>query len=282
LGNAAGTLLMYRAAFSLLLFCIVRISEIYDYRFVQFVRYVFPFALIVYWYPETYALGGNTDGVLPQSAFASNLDDFFARLDLTIFGCSPSIEFSKAIPQTAVAELMYFGYFAYYLIFAGMFTYLFYVRSSVAERAMFYVLCSFFIFYIIFVFVPVAGPQFYYPHPEGRTPDGYIFGSLMHLLQSMGEKPTGAFPSSHVGMTFIAMMLLYRHGRKYFYITLPVAIVLVASTVYIKAHYLVDVVAAFIVAPLIFILSRWIFGLFKRRDGGGGGGGAVKSPDHNS
>jgi membrane-associated phospholipid phosphatase len=85
----------------------------------------------------------------------------------------------------------------------------------------------------------------------------------MRFIQDMGEKPTGAFPSSHVGMTIIAMILLYGNARKYFYLILPVAIVLVASTVYIKAHYLIDVVAAIIVTPFIFILSKLFFKLFK-------------------
>jgi membrane-associated phospholipid phosphatase len=132
-----------------------------------------------------------------------------------------------------------------------------------AEKAMFYCLCSFFIFYIIFILVPVAGPQFYYSFPDNQVPEGYFFSWLMRSIQDLGEKPTGAFPSSHVGLTIIAMILLYKNARKYFYAILPVAITLVVATIYIKAHYLIDAVTAFIVTPFILLLSKQIFKLFK-------------------
>jgi membrane-associated phospholipid phosphatase len=257
-------LLLYRTVFAAVLFLMVLISEKVENKVVGFIRYVFPFALITYWYPETYSLGGNENHALPDSIFISNMDGFFDRLDVMLFGCSPAIEFSKAFPQAFVSEIMYFGYFAYYLIFLVMFIYFFRMRPDMAEKAMFYSLCSFFVFYMIFIFVPVAGPQFYYSQLDNQIPKGYIFSSLMCWIQECGEKPTGAFPSSHVGMTIIAMILLYRDARKYFYIILPVAIVLVASTVYIKAHYLTDVVAAFIIAPFILILSKLISRLFIR------------------
>jgi membrane-associated phospholipid phosphatase len=85
----------------------------------------------------------------------------------------------------------------------------------------------------------------------------------MRWIQNSGEKPTGAFPSSHIGLTIITMFVLFRNARKYFYIILPVAIILAASTIYIKAHYLIDVIAAFFIAPIILILSISIFKLFK-------------------
>jgi membrane-associated phospholipid phosphatase len=256
-------LLLYRIVFTVALFLIMFVSEKSSRKFMGFVRYVFPFALITYWYPETYRLGYNLDYDLPKSIIAPNLDGFFDNLDRAIFGCSPAMEFSKAFPQAIVSEIMYFGYFAYYFIFLMTFIYFYYHKPVMAEKAMFYCLFSFFVFYIIFTLIPVAGPQFYYSYPDNQVPDGYIFSQMMRSIQDMGEKPTGAFPSSHVGLTIVAMILLYEHARKYFYAILPVAIVLVASTVYIKAHYMIDVIAACIVTPFIFMLSKSIFKLFK-------------------
>jgi membrane-associated phospholipid phosphatase len=172
------------------------------------------------------------------------------------------MEFSKAFPQAFVSEIMYFSYFAYYFIFLGTFIYFYFVKPCMAEKVMFYCLCSFFVFYIIFIIIPVAGPQFYYSYPDNQVPDGYFFSRVMRSIQDMGEKPTGAFPSSHVGLTIIAMILLYENARKYFYIILPVTIILVASTIYIKAHYMIDVIAAFILTPLIFLLSKKIFTIY--------------------
>jgi membrane-associated phospholipid phosphatase len=50
------------------------------------------------------------------------------------------------------------------------------------------------------------------------------------------------------------------HLRKLFWWLLPVALLLVASTVYIKAHYLIDVFAGLLVAPLFYVFSVRIWG----------------------
>jgi len=249
-------LLLNRIILFAALALIVFLSGKFKNKFIGFVRYVTPFTLITYWYPETYYLSHEV--ILP------NLDHFFEHLDIYLFGCSPAMEFSKAFPQAIVSEIMYFGYFSYFLIFLFTFLYFYFVNPRNAEKSMFYCLCSFFIFYIIFTFIPVAGPQFYYNPPDDQVPDGYIFSTLMRWIQDSGEKPTGAFPSSHVGLTIITMSILFKNTKKLFFIVLPVAIILVTSTVYIKAHYLIDVIAAFIVAPMIFVASRQIFKLFKR------------------
>jgi membrane-associated phospholipid phosphatase len=258
-------LLLYRTVFFAAIVLTALVSERFENRFMGFIRYIFPFALTAYWYPETYGLGGNENDALPHSIFTPNIDGLLNRLDITIFGCAPAMEFSKTFPQTIVSEIMYFGYFAYFLIFLSVFIYFFFLKPEKAEKAMFGCLCSFFIFYIIFIFVPAAGPQFYYPYPDSQVPEGYIFSSLMRSIQGWGEKPTGAFPSSHVGLTVVAMILIYKNSRKYFYTILPVAVILFASTVYIKAHYLIDVIAGFVVAPFILLLSMSVFRIINKR-----------------
>lgn len=110
------------------------------------------------------------------------------------------------------------------------------------------------------------GPQFYFAYPDNTIPDAGIFRELLKFVQETGEKPTGAFPSSHVGICLINLILLYKYARKGFYITLPIAVLLMLSTVYIKAHYLIDVIAGFITAPLIYWLSINCWKWFKKNN----------------
>ncbi|GHV43982.1 hypothetical protein FACS1894180_4630 [Bacteroidia bacterium] len=97
--------------------------------------------------------------------------------------------------------------------------------------------------------MPVEGPQFYFT--DNQIPEGYFFYKLLSVIQFYGEERTGAFPSSHVGMTLIMLMIFFRYRRSFFYALLPVCIVLVLSTVYVKAHYVIDVVGGVISAPII-------------------------------
>ncbi|MDR1809113.1 MAG: phosphatase PAP2 family protein [Prevotella sp.] len=249
-------LLLMRGLVFAVIVALMFVSERCPHTPVRLIRYVFPFALVAYWYPETYYLG--------HEVLMPNFDRLFDRIDAALFGCSPAMKFSAMLPQRIVSEIMYFGYLSYYFLFVFLFFTLFFIKPALADRTMFYCLCSFFIFYAIFALIPAAGPQFYYSYPDNAVPDGYFFSHFMRDLQTAGEKPTGAFPSSHVGMTLIAMYLIYRNLRKWFYVWLPIAMTLIASTVYIKAHYLIDVIAAFIVTPIIFLLSKKIYGAVNR------------------
>lgn len=251
------SLLLNRAIFFTVLILMMFASERFPLTFIRLVRYLLPFAMVSYWYPETYSL--NNEVIIP------NLDKFFDELDKFLFGCSPAMEFSRFLPCSAVSEIMYFGYFSYFFIFFILLVLTFFRRQKAASEIMFSLLCSFFIFYLIFIFIPVAGPQFYYSAADSEVPAGYFFSSLMRGIQQAGEQPTGAFPSSHVGMTLIAVWLMFKYFRSLFWFVLPVAIILIASTVYIKAHYLIDVIASFIITPIIYRASKNLYLCLKKR-----------------
>jgi len=215
-------------------------------RAIRFIRYFYPLALLGYFYPETDYL---------NNIFFANLDPFIANLEVTIFGGHPSIWFSEYIPWKWFNELMNFGYFSYYfLIF--IVCYKIYLDSfENFSRAIFIICMSFFIYYLLFILFPVAGPQFYLTPPDNQIPDAYIFSKLIKIVHNMGEGPTAAFPSSHVGIVLILMYLANKFTPKLLKWLIPISILLILSTVYIKAHYVVDVIAGILSFPTIYWLS---------------------------
>jgi len=220
----------------------------YSKRFAgSFVRYAFPVVLTIYWYPETYYL---------NECLFGNLDHVFAGIEEGIFGCQPALEFSKALPYRWFSELMSFGYFSYFLIVAFVAIYLYFQDKKNGEKAIFVIVGSFFLYYIMFIILPVVGPQFYFP--DNQVPDGYVFRPLLVAIQSMGEKPTGAFPSSHVGVSLILMIVMWKYCRRYFVYFVPVVVILIFSTVYIKAHYVIDVIAGAISAPIVYLCADFM------------------------
>lgn len=236
-------------------------------RITKMVRIIAQMALLAWWYPDTYEI----------NRMFPNLDHIFAGWEQDLFGCQPALLFAKALPWAVVSELMSMGYFMYYPMIALVTFYYFFCRYYEAERAAFVMLASFFIYYLIYIYVPVVGPTFYFDavgiseitkgifpalgdyfntHTNCLPTPGYtdgIFYQLVEDAKNAGERPTAAFPSSHVGVSTICMLLVWHTGnRKLLYVMLPFYIFLCLATVYIQAHYLIDAIAGLISAVVIY------------------------------
>lgn len=250
----------------------------YLYRFAPnklstFVRIAAQMGLLAYWYPDTFEF----------NRMFFNLDHVFAHAEQALFGCQPAVLFSDTFPSMWASEPFNFGYFSYYPLIFIVTLFYFINRFEWFEKISFVLVASFFIYYIIYIFVPVAGPQFYFPaigwdnvqngifpaigdyfnhHTELLPAPGYEHGFFYQLVehsQQVGERPTAAFPSSHVGISTIVMLMAYRINKHLFRGLLPVYLLLCGATVYIQAHYLIDVIGGLISGVTFYILTTWIY-----------------------
>lgn len=258
--------------------------SIFNFSFLPVLRTAGQLAWLILWYPDTYEFNRSF----------RNLDHIFAAADQTLFGCQPSITFSQALPQPFWSEAFNLGYWSYYPMMALLVLVVFIKEyrassTSLGERwqggesfnsTAALIIASFFLFYAIYIFLPVAGPQFYFEavgidnilsghfpalgtyfssHTEALAPSGYTDGFFYQLVasaQETGERPTAAFPSSHIGISTIVLILSRRHAPKLLYLFLPLWLLLCCATVYIRAHYLVDAIAGLIAAPIILWLAQ--------------------------
>ena len=215
-------------------------------NFFQLLQNILVFALMTFLYKETAML---------NTLIFPKIDEFLSNLDQNIFKFQPSIEFSKHFNSLFFSELFYFGYFCYYLLPLVVLGILYKFLPQKIEEFGFILISSFLLYYFIFIIIPAEGPQFYFTFPDNHIEAQGIFGNAIKLIQKNGEAPTAAFPSSHVGISWIVIFWLYQNFRKSVKYFLPFVILLMFSTVYIKAHYFVDVVAGFISAPIVFFLT---------------------------
>lgn len=238
-------------------------------RFTRFCRILAQMALLSWWYPDTYEF----------NRMFPNLDYVFASWEQSLFGCQPALLFSQAFSSPVFSELMDLGYASYYPLIAAVTVFYFFCRYKDFGRTSFIILGSFFIYYIIYIAVPVAGPQYYYPAAgldniaAGVFPDvGNYFSTLREALASpgykdgifyqmvvdahnAGERPTAAFPSSHVGVSTILLILaVTARNRRLLFAVIPFYVLLCLSTVYIYAHYAIDVIGGWISAVAIYAM----------------------------
>lgn len=281
-----GTMLLERLGIVVLTFILIRLYRVFPCRITAFIRMVVQMALLAYWYPDTYEF----------NRLFPNFDYLFARAEQGLFGCQPSVEFSKHFPSIWFSEPFNMGYFFYYPMILVVTVYYFLFRFQWFEKACFVLVASFFVYYLFYILVPVAGPQFYFPAigmdkvnvcdfpaigdyfntndyliPGPEFEHGFFF-HLVEASQEVGERPTAAFPSSHVGISTIVMIMAWRVNNKLFYILLPFYVLLCCATVYIQAHYLIDslagLISAFFVYRLVTLMyKRWFISpVFKLMD----------------
>lgn len=215
-------------------------------------RLSYPVIFSGYFYAET---------VVYNKIFLNNLDPVLVGIENDIFGMQPSLRFSAYFSDQLFSELMYFGYFSFYLLILSFTLYFFIKRRNYFYPVTFKLTASMYLFYLIFCFIPSAGPQFYFPFPDSELPDAYFFNHVMHFVQGIAEQPTGAFPSSHVGISIIILILSKKMAPYYFNIAWPFVLLLILSTVYIKAHYAIDIMGGLLIAPFILYLSNILYAL---------------------
>jgi len=214
-------------------------------------RNIYPILFAGYFYTET---------VHYNKLFFDNLDPIFIQLDQWIFGFQPSLEFSNSLSSSWFAEIMYFGYFSFYFIILGFIFAMCFKRKALFLESSFKIAFSLLFFYLIFAVFPSAGPQFYFELPYRAVPtNGYWFQDIMHSIQAGAEQPTGAFPSSHVGITVVILLLARKSLPLFYKVCLPLSFILILSTVYIKAHYAVDAIFGILIAPIIVYLAAAMY-----------------------
>lgn len=221
-----------------------------SHTFFSFIRHTYPLMLSGYFYSET---------VFYNKFFFTDFDPELSLIESSIFGSQLSLDFSANFPSLFFSELMYFSYFSFYLIIFGFTLYMYFKKENDFCKANFQLASSLYIFYIIFLIFPSAGPQFYFTAPQNSLPEAYVFDEIMHFIQRTAEQPTGAFPSSHVGISIIILMISRKIAPVFFKMAWPFVVLLILSTVYIKAHYAIDVLGGLLVAPFVLYLSKILY-----------------------
>ncbi len=274
------SMLLNRLFFVLILGAVWMVYHFRPCRLTAYLRVVLVMFTLGSWYPDTYEF----------NRLFLNLDHVFSTFEHNIFGCQPSLVFGEKFPQWWVSEPLYLGYFSYFPMMIVLVTTVWLKCIEHLQRVTFIMMASFFLYYVVYIFLPVAGPQYYFLAPgvdaaAGIFPNvGYyfhemrsmypaagsdgLFHDLVNMAHNAGERPTAAFPSSHVGVATIILLLCRRCGlTKLMLVLLPFYILMCLATVYIHAHYVIDAIAGFITAFALYSLLDRCFTLMeKRRD----------------
>lgn len=174
-----------------------------------------------------------------------------------LFGAQPARDWWQAAPSTFWSTVFHAAYFSYYFI-VPLPVVVFLLTDREADVAPYLngVVATFLACYVTYLLVPVAGPYYQWPHPDGafvaNLPAQWVYAAL-----AGGSSYGAAFPSSHVAATVAATLGAWAVSRRLgMVLAIPTAL-LVIGVVYCQMHYVVDSVAGVLVGLAVpYLVAR--------------------------
>jgi membrane-associated phospholipid phosphatase len=182
------------------------------------------------------------------------LDALLFALDARWLGGNWS-ERLDAFATPALTELMSGCYMLFVpLLYGNLLRYFFWQRE---RRAAF--LAGLFTVYGVgflgYMLVPAAGPYVAFASTfKGPLPGGALW-QLNERMVAFGSNGVDVFPSLHTGVSAYILLFAWRHARREFWLLLPLALGICISTLYLRYHYLIDVICGLVLAMLAAIVS---------------------------
>jgi membrane-associated phospholipid phosphatase len=224
--------------------------ESFAYRFWHFWRHWYPHVFFLFCFEEM--------GRLVHLVNPGWQDAKLIVFDHWLTGVNPSLWLER-FTHPALTEFMqfaYFTYFVYLLILGGI---LYCQRDFEGYWAvMTYSAAGYVMGYVIATLFPVQSPWFTLAGQWHSELAGGPFTALINLIEKYGRVHGAAFPSQHVAGAMAALLGAWRHRRWLFWVFLPFVACMYVSTVYVRNHYVADVLGGIITGTLGYFLGRWV------------------------
>jgi membrane-associated phospholipid phosphatase len=227
---------------------------------VQTLREVLPFVACILIYTNLH----DTIGFVNRHDVHRYLD----ALDREIFGVQPAVWAEQFITPMRT-EAMQFLYMNFFWIAPSAAVILLARRRWTEFRATtFAVLVCFYMGYLLYVLFPAAPPRLVLVYDFTRNLAGNraVFSTLSaRAFELLPVDSRAAFPSLHAAVSLVALVCSWRYVRTWFYVLLPFVLGLWVSTIYLRHHYAVDLLAGWALAPVAIALAPRLDAWWARR-----------------
>jgi membrane-associated phospholipid phosphatase len=197
-------------------------------------------------------------------------DDLLISIDYGLFGGHhPTVLLERFIHPLLTTALQ-FAYISYYPMATALGVVLYMKKNETAfDEAIFGIILCFYLSYLGYLLVPAVGPRFTLAHLQSRDlAAGPLVTAIQDTLNALENTKTDAFPSGH---TAVALMTLYYawkfRERILVFLLVPAVAGLIVSTVYLRYHYVIYVIAGIALTALTVYLAPPLMALLSRAAG---------------
>lgn len=183
-----------------------------------------------------------------------------AAIDYRMFGAHPTVWLERVM-WPPLTELLQLSYITYYFLPIALAIVLW--RKGWFERFHFFVFISvlgFCLSYLGYIAVPAIGPRFILADQQTRPLEGLLLFQPIHTtLNRLEGVMRDCFPSGHTELTLLVLYYAQRFHRRTFRWILPAGTALIISTVYLRYHYVIDVIAGALLALAVVVAARPLY-----------------------
>ena len=205
----------------------------------------------------TVAVVFNSLGALIAGMHSNTFDARLIAVDLAIFGVHPTVWLER-FATPLLTDLLQAAYLSYYFIPLALGVLLIARgRFGSFEEVLFGILLCFYCSYLGYLLIPAIGPRFTLSHLQsGNLQVSPFTAKIQEALNALEKNKTDAFPSGHSAVSVLSLYYAWQEREKaLFAVLLPVVMGLIVSTVYLRYHYVIDVIAGIALAGLTIALA---------------------------
>jgi membrane-associated phospholipid phosphatase len=190
-----------------------------------------------------------------------DIDSWLIQIDFLIFGVEPTLWMQRWIVPwfTDIMSLAYLSYYFIPVVLIGVL----YLKNRIVEldRSIFVLAFGYYISFIGYILFPAVGPRYALTHLYSVPLEGsFITNFVRDALNALEHNKRDCMPSGHTQIVLMVLFLAYRYEKFLFYLFFPVICALILSTVYLRYHYVIDLlvgvglaIGCLIVAPRLYL-----------------------------
>jgi len=191
-----------------------------------------------------------------------DMDEWLIRIDQFLFlGHHPTILMERFTSPVLSEVLQIFYASFYFLPFAlSVMLYVTKPRSRFHISAS-TILVAFYLSYIGYYITPAIGPRFTLDYLQTFQLKGvFLFADIRNMLAEAEGVMRDCCPSGHTMISVLTVLLARRYARRFFPVACIWAGFIIFSSVYLRYHYVVDLIAG---AILSFLVYRFCPGIIE-------------------
>jgi membrane-associated phospholipid phosphatase len=193
-----------------------------------------------------------------------DFDQLLIKIDYAIFGVHPTL-WLEQFSHPVLIEYLQIVYATFYFLPVVLVIIL--CRRKEQDNVNYFVyiiVLGFYLSYMTYFLVPAIGPRFTLDHLQMNPVTGlWATQAIIDTLNFLEDIQRDAFPSGHTEMTILTMIYAWKFSRKYFWVLSIIGSSMIISTVFLRYHYVIDVVAGALLAYVVYLIADPVYHKLK-------------------